>query len=142
MLHDTIEDTDTTYDEIVEAFGKTVADVVLEVTDDKSLPKDARKRAQVEHVPHISERAKLVKLCDKLYNLRDLIASPIPGYSVERVQGYVIWSRMVLAGARGVNAALEKALDEEIFNGTFVLDGAVHPCCPDQLDEMHIFPTQ
>lgn len=114
----------------------------LKVTDDKTLPKDARKRAQVEHVPHISDRAKLVKLCDKLYNLRDLISEPIAGYTVERVQGYCVWARMVLAGARGLNAALDEALDTQIFQNTFWFEGKQHPCCPDQLDECHIFPSK
>ena len=142
MLHDTVEDTQTTYEELVHEFGQTVADVVMEVTDDKSLPKDARKRAQIAHVPHIGDRAKLVKLCDKLYNLRDLISAPPPGYSVQMIQGYCKWSRLVLEGARGLNAALEQALDTEIFNGSFVFEGVTHPCCPEQLDECFMFPTK
>ena len=72
MLHDTVEDTDTTIDELESVFGPTVARIVEEVTDDKSLPKQERKRLQVEHAPHCSQQAKLVKLADKLYNLRDL----------------------------------------------------------------------
>lgn len=141
LLHDTVEDTATTYEELVETFGKEVADVVMEVTDDKTLSKAERKRAQIEHVPHMSDRAKLVKLCDKLYNLRDFINDPPEGYTLERIQGYCVWSKMVLAGARGLNAPLEAALDE-IFNGTFVFEGQTHPCCPEGLDEAHIFPAQ
>lgn len=72
MLHDTVEDTDTTIDELESVFGPIVARIVQEVTDDKSLPKLERKRLQVEHAPHRSQQAKLVKLADKLYNLRDL----------------------------------------------------------------------
>jgi guanosine-3',5'-bis(diphosphate) 3'-pyrophosphohydrolase len=141
LLHDTVEDTNTTYEELVSEFGKEVADVVMEVTDDKSLPKAERKRAQVEHVPLISKRAKLVKLCDKLYNLSDLISNPPPGYSLERIQGYCLWARLVLDGARGINAALENALDDEIFNGSFVFEGLTYKCCPKDLDEKYIFPT-
>lgn len=142
LLHDTVEDTNTTYEELVDAFGKEVADVVMEVTDDKTQPKAARKRAQVAHVPHISDRAKLVKLCDKLHNLRDLVTNPPKGYTLERIQGYCIWAKMDLAGARGLNAALERVLDEEIFNGTFMFEGSKNLCCPDHLDEVHIFPSQ
>ena len=76
VLHDTIEDTDTTEQELVRYFGKDVADIVLEVTDDKALPKAERKRLQIEHAAHISRRAKLVKLADKICNLRDITASP------------------------------------------------------------------
>lgn len=93
-------------------------------------------------MPHISERAKLVKLCDKLYNLRDLVSSPPVGYTLERIQGYCVWARMVLAGARGINPALEKALDDDIFNASFTFEGKVYPCCPEQIDECHIFPTK
>ena len=72
LLHDTVEDTDTTPEEIEAKFGPIVARIVQEVTDDKTLPKHERKRMQVEHAPHSSGQAKLVKLADKLYNLRDL----------------------------------------------------------------------
>lgn len=72
LLHDTVEDTDTTPAELEAKFGVTVARIVQEVTDDRSLPKQERKRLQVEHAPHCSQQAKLVKLADKLYNLRDL----------------------------------------------------------------------
>jgi len=72
LLHDTVEDTDTTFEELESVFGTTVARIVQEVTDDKSLPKEERKRLQVVHAPHRSHQAKLVKLADKLYNLRDL----------------------------------------------------------------------
>lgn len=140
LLHDTEEDTNTTHEELITEFGEEVASVVGEVTDDKSLGKAERKRRQVEHVPHISDRAKLVKLCDKLYNLTDLITNPPESFTLERIQGYCIWSRMVLAGARGLNAALEVKLDE-LFNSTFIFQGAVYPCCPDELDECHVFPT-
>ena len=72
LLHDTVEDTDTSLAELEAKFGPVVARIVQEVTDDKSLPKQERKRQQVEHAPHCSHQAKLVKLADKLYNLRDL----------------------------------------------------------------------
>nr|KAF6399219.1 HD domain containing 3 [Molossus molossus] len=72
LLHDTVEDTDTTLDEVELHFGAQVRRLVEEVTDDKTLPKLERKRLQVEHAPHSSPGAKLVKLADKLYNLRDL----------------------------------------------------------------------
>ena len=49
ILHDTVEDTETTEQELVEAFGRAIADIVLEVTDDKNLPSADRKRLQIEH---------------------------------------------------------------------------------------------
>ena len=88
-----------------------VADVVMEVTDDKQLPKEDRKRLQIEHAPHLSRRAKLVKLADKLYNLRDLQRSVPVGWSETRVKEYFEWAAKVVAGLRGTNEALEDKLD-------------------------------
>lgn len=88
ILHDTVEDTDTTFAEIEKEFGHRVCQVVREVTDDKTLPKAERKRLQIEHAPNISREAKLVKLADKLYNLRDLEKSVPIGWTSERVKEY------------------------------------------------------
>ncbi|KAK7912393.1 hypothetical protein WMY93_012604 [Mugilogobius chulae] len=112
LLHDTVEDTDTTLDELQARFGPVVSGIVAEVTDDKSLPKAERKRLQVEHARHCSPRAKLVKLADKLYNLRDLETGAPQGWSEERVQQYFVWACDVVKGLRGTNAALEQKLDE------------------------------
>ncbi|XP_039413406.1 guanosine-3',5'-bis(diphosphate) 3'-pyrophosphohydrolase MESH1 isoform X2 [Corvus cornix cornix] len=110
LLHDTVEDTDTTFSEIEEWFGAEVRRVVEEVTDDKTLPKTERKRLQVERAPLCSRRAKLVKLADKLYNLRDLNRCTPQGWSAERVQEYFRWAARVVSGLRGTSAALEGAL--------------------------------
>lgn len=112
LLHDTVEDTDTTLEEIEENFGKAIRSVVAEVTDDKSLPKAKRKRLQVETAPKKSEEAKLVKLADKLYNLRDLQDSPPVGWSEERVQEYYEWAGQVLRGCVGTNATLEEEIEK------------------------------
>ena len=111
LLHDTIEDTQTTADEIHRAFGKRIAGIVLEVTDDKLLPKAERKRRQIEHAPHLTRAAKLVKLADKICNLRDVADSPPPTWSLRRRRQYFDWARKVVAGVRGVNRKLEKAFD-------------------------------
>ncbi|XP_070545815.1 guanosine-3',5'-bis(diphosphate) 3'-pyrophosphohydrolase MESH1-like [Ptychodera flava] len=120
LLHDTVEDTDTTFEEIEECFGKDVRQIVAEVTDDKSLPKMERKRLQIEHAPHISREAKLVKLADKLYNLRDLKEIAPEGWTPERIQDYFLWAAKVIKGLRGVNKVMEEALDE-IFTEKGVL---------------------
>ena len=112
LLHDTVEDTETTLDEIEEHFGQAVSKVVNEVTDDKSLPKAERKRLQVVNAPHKSHQAKLVKLADKLYNLRDLERLPPEDWSETRVQEYFIWSSKVVHGCRGTNEKLEAKLAE------------------------------
>ncbi|KAG8575358.1 hypothetical protein GDO81_009536 [Engystomops pustulosus] len=112
LLHDTVEDTNTTFLEIEEKFGPEVRRIVEEVTDDKTLPKMTRKQQQIEHAPHCSHKAKLVKLADKLYNLRDLKRSTPKGWSEDRVQEYFQWAFQVVNGLRGTNAVMEKQLDQ------------------------------
>jgi hypothetical protein len=110
MLHDTIEDTATTREELAREFGEAVAAVVMEVTDDKSLAKLERKRQQVAHAAHLSARARLVKLADKLDNLRDLVRQPPKGWGEERVRGYFCWADAVVAAIGAVNAGLWRAV--------------------------------
>lgn len=110
-LHDTVEDTGTKPEEIEAHFGLEVRGVVLEVSDDKSLPKEERKRLQIVHAPHKSLRAKLVKLGDKITNVRDVIVRPPDDWSETRCREYVIWASAVVAGLRGANPALEAEFD-------------------------------
>jgi GTP diphosphokinase / guanosine-3',5'-bis(diphosphate) 3'-diphosphatase len=112
LLHDTLEDTETTYDELVEHFGEQVASVVAEVTDDKSLPKARRKELQIEHAPHKSSAAALVKLADKTCNLRDVASSPPADWPIERRREYFDWARRVVDALPAVNPALRAAFDE------------------------------
>ncbi len=114
LLHDTIEDTETTKEEIIELFGEAVSEMVMEVTDDKSLPKAERKQKQIEHAPHLSTGAKLIKLGDKISNIRDVMENPPDGWSDERRLEYVKWGEKVIAGVRGTNEHLEKHFDELI----------------------------
>lgn len=112
ILHDTIEDTETTEQELVREFGQEIASIVMEVTDDKALPKAERKRLQIEHAETISRRAKLVKLADKICNLRDVAGSPPADWSLQRRQEYFDWAKAVIDGLRGVHPALEHIFDE------------------------------
>ncbi len=111
LLHDTIEDTETTAAELRQLFGEDVADVVMEVTDDKSLPKAERKRLQIEHAAHISERAKLVKMADKIANLRDIAASPPKDWTLARRREYFDWAKQVVDGLGDVSPTLRLAFD-------------------------------
>lgn len=115
VLHDTVEDTKTTKEEIAEKFSKRVSEIVMEVTDDKDLPKAERKEKQVEHAAHLSIEAKLVKLSDKISNIREIANDPPEGWSKERKLEYLRWGeRVINAGLRGVNADLEKLFDETV----------------------------
>lgn len=111
ILHDTVEDTQTTPQELAERFGEQVAGIVMEVTDDKSLDKAERKRLQIEHAPHLSHEARLVKLADKICNLRDILASPPAGWPTARKQEYFDWAAGVVAGMRGAHPGLEARFD-------------------------------
>ena len=111
VLHDTIEDTETTSEELTAMFGRQVTAIVLDVTDDKSLDKHVRKQRQIEHAPRSSNEAKLVKLADKICNLRDILASPPADWSAERKRTYFEWAAKVVAGVRGVHPELETVFD-------------------------------
>ena len=122
LLHDAIEDTPTTREELEREFGREVADVVAEVTDDKSLPKAERKRLQVENAPRKSARARLIKVADKTSNLRSIAGSPPVGWDLKRQREYFDWAARVVAGCRGVNASLEKWFDEAHAAGLEALE--------------------
>ena len=117
VLHDTLEDTATTAAELEERFGAEVRALVEEMTDDKKLPKAERKRLQVEHAPHVSARAKLIKLADKIANVRDVSMAPPSDWSLERRREYLDWTQDVIAGCRGVNPGLEACYDESLAAG-------------------------
>lgn len=107
ILHDTIEDTDTTAEELCQLFGERVCGLVLEVTDDKRLPKLERKRLQVLKAPNKSAEAKMIKMADKIANLRDLKAPPV-GWNEARVGAYIQFAEMVALGCEGVNENLDR----------------------------------
>jgi guanosine-3',5'-bis(diphosphate) 3'-pyrophosphohydrolase len=117
LLHDTIEDTQTTAAELEQQFGRDVRLLVEEVTDDKRLPKAERKRLQVAHARDASHRAKLIKLGDKICNVRDVTHSPPADWPLERRREYLDWTEQVVAGCRGVNAALEACYDQALGEG-------------------------
>jgi (p)ppGpp synthase/HD superfamily hydrolase len=111
LLHDTIEDTGVTKEELVRAFGPDVADLVVEVTDDTSLPKTERKRLQIVNAPKKSVRAQAIKLADKISNLRSIHSSPPAGWSVERIREYVQWAKQVVDGLTGPNQTLKAEVE-------------------------------
>ena len=113
LLHDTIEDTNTTHDEIEIVFGHEIANIVEECSDDKSLTKLERKQAQIEHAAKISPKARLVKLADKIANVSDIDGAPPAGWSLERKREYFDWAKQVVDRLRGTNAKLEARFDAE-----------------------------
>lgn len=114
LLHDTVEDCKVLPDEISEKFGDTVCGYVLEVSDDKDLPKHERKLKQIEHAPHLTYGAKIIKLADKISNVRDVIASPAEDWDKTRRVEYVNWAVNVVAGLRGANDQLDELFDEVV----------------------------
>lgn len=112
LLHDTVEDTGTTYEELVSEFGSLVADIVMECTDNKSLPKVNRKKIQITHAEHISDKAKLVKLADKLSNCSGLHDDPPAKWTQEEIIGYVRWSWCVCQHLYGTNEVLNNRMKQ------------------------------
>ncbi len=107
--------------ELEECFGAAVAALVREVTDDKALPKAERKRLQIEHAAGLSPRAKLLKIADKICNLRDVTTCPPVDWPLERRRAYLIWAEQVVAGCRGINAQLDRAFDRAIEHARTIL---------------------
>jgi len=114
LLHDGVEDQEVPVEMIAREFGKQVADIIMEVTDDKALPKDERKRKQIETAPKKSREAKLIKLADKASNLRAIASSPAADWSVKRRLEYIEWAKNVVAGLRGMSPWLEQQFDEAV----------------------------
>jgi guanosine-3',5'-bis(diphosphate) 3'-pyrophosphohydrolase len=112
LLHDTIEDCGVEAEEVTARFGERACGFVLEVTDDKDLPKARRKELQVEHAPHKTQGAKIVKLADKISNCRDVLDNPAVDWSEERRRDYIAWGLQVVNGMRGANEHLEAKFDE------------------------------
>ncbi len=111
VLHDTLEDTKTTAAELETAFGPVICKIVMEVTDDKRLPTKERKRRQIEHAAQLSDKARLVKLADKIANLRDMAHCPPPHWDIQRRRDYFDWAKSVIDNIRGIHQDLEDAFD-------------------------------
>jgi (p)ppGpp synthase/HD superfamily hydrolase len=121
VLHDTIEDTGTSGEEIETLFGRKVRAIVEEVTDDKLLPKDQRKKLQAERAPGLSNPAKLIRIADKISNIQELTQSPPEHWPAQRRREYLEWARKVVDGCLGVNEALEHRFNEVIHQARHVL---------------------
>ena len=117
LLHDTLEDTETTPEELEAEFGKKVCEYVLDVTDDKTLPKDERKSRQIEHAKKISKGAALIKLGDKISNVTDVINNPPEDWDINRRKEYLDWAEKVIENCPKVNERMENKLQEILNNG-------------------------
>ena len=113
-LHDTIEDTATTREELADRFSVRVAALVVEVSDDMGLPKDERRRLQVVGAPHKSPDAKLIKIADKISNIRGRIAVEPSADERADLSDYVGWAEQVVSGCRGGNVWLDRTFDETV----------------------------
>ncbi len=130
LLHDTVEDTDTTPEELEHAFGPNVRELVDAVTDDKSLPKAERKSLQIAHAAGLSRGAALVKLADKIANVRDIALAPPEDWSVERCSEYLDWAQAVVRNLPKINCALEDHFAAVLADGREVLASRPAPSGP------------
>ena len=126
LLHDTVEDTETTHDELVKEFGQVIAGYVAEVTDDKGLDSDTRKELQVQHAPHLSRGAKLIKLGDKISNVREIGEDPPKQWSEERRRKYFAWAKRVVDAMETVNTDLENYFARTFEESSRKLTGTGH----------------
>jgi guanosine-3',5'-bis(diphosphate) 3'-pyrophosphohydrolase len=122
ILHDTIEDTETTAEELEFHFGPEVRDVVMEVTDDKSRPKSERKEIQIRQAAGLSRRAKLVRIADKISNVHDVLHAPPADWPVEWRLSYIDWTERVVHGCRGTHQRLEECYDQTLAEARRALD--------------------
>jgi len=120
-LHDTIEDSETTHDELAQRFGLRVAGLVQECTDDMSLPKHERRRRQVADAPKKSDSAKLIKIADKISNIRARIFADPSAAQRAELADYLAWAEQVVANLRGGNARLDALFDEVVANARSTL---------------------
>ncbi|MBM3340661.1 MAG: bifunctional (p)ppGpp synthetase/guanosine-3',5'-bis(diphosphate) 3'-pyrophosphohydrolase [Betaproteobacteria bacterium] len=111
ILHDTLEDTETTPAELAVNFGGEIRDIVLELTDNTKLKRRKRKELQIKHGPHLTRKARLVKLADKICNLRDVAANPPTRWSLKRQIEYFDWAKAVVDSFRGTHVRLERIFD-------------------------------
>jgi GTP diphosphokinase / guanosine-3',5'-bis(diphosphate) 3'-diphosphatase len=122
LLHDVVEDTDTTNDEIRERYGDVVAGLVAEVTDDKNLRKKERKELQVEHAPTISAPAKLIKIADKISNVREIASDPPKKWGVSRQRKYFDWAERVVNAMGSVDPEMRLVFDKTLADARATLD--------------------
>ena len=130
-LHDTVEDTDTTIEEINIEFGNKIREIVQDVTDNKKLSKVERKKNQIQRASYKCKEAKIVKLGDTLHNLLSLLNDAPLNWSIDRIQGYFVWSKFVVQELKGTNSELEDALDK-IFSSKFKYKDNEYPCLPNK----------
>jgi len=114
VLHDTLEDTTVTREELSQRFGEVVCRLVEEVTDDRTLSQVDRKRRQVEHAPHLSRQAQCIKVADKICNVSDLSSDEPPSWSLARKREYADWAEQVVNACQGCNPALEQEFREVV----------------------------
>lgn len=111
VLHDTIEDTETTHAELAGLFGREIADIVAELSDEAGLSWQERKRLEIEHAKHISDRAKVIKLSDKTCNVSDTVSNPPGEWTLSRRRDYLEFAELVAQGCQGVNLALDREFE-------------------------------
>jgi guanosine-3',5'-bis(diphosphate) 3'-pyrophosphohydrolase len=126
LLHDTIEDVGVSKEELTQRFGPDVADLVVEMTDDKALPKQERKQLQIEHASKLSVRAQTIKLADKISNLRSILTSPPTNWDSRRKREYFDWAKRVVDGLTAPNPILKAEFESTLQRFNEIQSGVSH----------------
>ncbi|MFZ9848658.1 MAG: HD domain-containing protein [Flavobacteriales bacterium] len=114
ILHDVVEDTDATIDDIKNKFGDAIASIVQEVTDDKSISKAESRRKQIENAPKLSYNAKIIRVCDKISNVRDICGENIPDWDYKTKIEYLNWAEQVVYALDKFHEELQFAFKDEV----------------------------
>ena len=132
LLHDTVEDTQTTFEELEEKFGPKITQYVRELTDDKSLDKISRKKSHLAEAYVESKGAQMINLADRINNCESLIEScPMSLGPHKKAQGYIVWSKKIADAVKGTNPNLDKRFEDLLTKNIHMEDGSECPALPD-----------
>ena len=113
LLHDVIEDTDATHKDLANLFNTKIADIVIEISDEKGLDREVRKRLQIQDAVNLSYEAKIIRIADKLYNIQDVCGIDAPNWNYDRKYEYIQWAEKVVNQIKGTHEALETSFFDE-----------------------------
>jgi len=114
LLHDVMDDTQTTYEQITSLYGTKVSSYLEEMTSKQGLSLKEQKKQQIMQAFRQNPSVAIIKLSDKLSNLKTLATSPPPSWSRDRIDQYFQWAQTVIENLPESNQLLKKAVKNVI----------------------------